>query len=70
MILWLLCRIAKDVPLEFKQLKTFICVAECGSISRASERLRIAQPALSRQIMLLDIPSGQTCSAAMSVACS
>ncbi len=40
--------------MEFKQLKTFICVAECGSISRASERLRIAQPALSRQIKLLE----------------
>ena len=40
--------------MEFKQLKTFICVAECGSLSRASERLRIAQPALSRQIKLLE----------------
>ncbi len=40
--------------MEFKQLKTFICIAECGSISRASERLRIAQPALSRQIKLLE----------------
>ena len=54
MILWLLCRFAKGAVLEFKQLKTFICIAECGSISRASERLRIAQPALSRQIKLLE----------------
>ena len=53
-MLSLLCRFAKGIPLEFKQLKTFICVAECGSISRASERLRIAQPALSRQIKLLE----------------
>ncbi|WP_419909599.1 LysR family transcriptional regulator [Hoeflea sp.] len=35
-------------------MKTFICVAECGSPSRASDRLRIAQPALSRQIKLLE----------------
>ncbi|MEX3006996.1 LysR family transcriptional regulator [Hoeflea sp. TYP-13] len=35
-------------------MKTFICVAECGSLSRASDRLRIAQPALSRQIKLLE----------------
>lgn len=40
--------------LELKQLKTFKCIAECGPISRASERLRIAQPAPSRQIKLLE----------------
>ena len=40
--------------MDIKQLKTFICVAECGSISRASDRLRIAQPALSRQVKLLE----------------
>jgi LysR family nitrogen assimilation transcriptional regulator len=39
---------------DLKQLKTFICVAESGSLSRASDRLRIAQPALSRQIKLLE----------------
>ena len=40
--------------MDIKQLKTFICVAETGSLSRASDRLRIAQPALSRQIKLLE----------------
>ncbi|MEM9105490.1 MAG: LysR substrate-binding domain-containing protein [Pseudomonadota bacterium] len=40
--------------MDLKQLKTFICVAESGSLSRASDRLRIAQPALSRQIKLLE----------------
>lgn len=50
--LWL--RIAKVRALDLRQLKTFICVAECGSLSRASDRLRIAQPALSRQIKLLE----------------
>ena len=40
--------------MDLKQLKTFICIAESGSLSRASDRLRIAQPALSRQIKLLE----------------
>ncbi|WP_136659739.1 LysR family transcriptional regulator [Nitratireductor sp. XY-223] len=40
--------------MDFRQLKTFICVAESGSLSRASDRMRIAQPALSRQIKLLE----------------
>jgi len=40
--------------MDLKHLKTFICVAEAGSLSRASDRLRIAQPALSRHIKLLE----------------
>ncbi|XAT60654.1 LysR family transcriptional regulator [Rhodobacteraceae bacterium Araon29] len=40
--------------MDLRQLKTFICVAESGALSRASDRLRIAQPALSRQIKLLE----------------
>lgn len=40
--------------MDFRQLKTFNCVAELGSLSKASDRLRIAQPALSRQIKLLE----------------
>ncbi|WP_415182129.1 LysR family transcriptional regulator [Phaeovulum sp.] len=40
--------------MELKQLRTFIMVAESGSLSRASDRLRLAQPALSRQIKLLE----------------
>lgn len=39
---------------DMKQLRTFILVAETGSLSRASDRLRLAQPALSRQIKLLE----------------
>ena len=44
--------------MDLRQLRTFILVAETGSLSRASERLRIAQPALSRQIRLLEAELG------------
>src|ERR1700747_3179676 len=40
--------------MDFRQLKTFACVAELGSLSKASDTLRVAQPALSRQIKLLE----------------
>jgi DNA-binding transcriptional LysR family regulator len=40
--------------MELRQLRTFKAVAELGSLSKASDRLRIAQPALSRQIKLLE----------------
>jgi DNA-binding transcriptional LysR family regulator len=39
--------------MDIRQLRTFVHVAELGSFSKASERLNIAQPALSRQIRLL-----------------
>ena len=40
--------------LDLKQLRTFTEIAACGSFSRAAERLHIAQPALTRQIHLLE----------------
>ena len=40
--------------MDFRQLRTFTCVAELGSLSKASDTLRIAQPALSRQIQHLE----------------
>ena len=40
--------------MELRQLRTFRAVSELGSLSKASDRLRIAQPALSRQIKLLE----------------
>lgn len=40
--------------MDLRQLTTFLHVAELGSLSRAADRLRIAQPALSRQIRLLE----------------
>lgn len=40
--------------MDVVQLKTLIHVAELGSLSKASDRLHIAQPALSRQIRMLE----------------
>ena len=40
--------------MEFRQLHYFIAVAEEGSISAASRRVHVAQPALTRQIKVLE----------------
>jgi DNA-binding transcriptional LysR family regulator len=40
--------------MEFSQLRTLIHVAELGSLSKAADRMGIAQPALSRQIRMLE----------------
>jgi LysR family transcriptional regulator, nitrogen assimilation regulatory protein len=43
---------------NLQQLKSFVRIAELGSLSRASDRMRIAQPALSRQMKLLQQEMG------------
>lgn len=40
--------------MDLRQLRYFTAIAECGSISVAARGLRIAQPALTRQIHLLE----------------
>lgn len=45
--------------MDLKQLRSFIRVAEAGSLSRASDRMRLAQPALSRQIKMLEDEIGR-----------
>lgn len=40
--------------LELRQIRTFVHVAELGSISAAAERLHVAQPALSRHLQALE----------------
>ncbi|HIU80997.1 MAG TPA: LysR family transcriptional regulator [Candidatus Ornithoclostridium faecavium] len=45
--------------MDIKELKYFIAVAECGSISKAAEKLFTTQPNLSRQLMKLEEETGQ-----------
>ena len=40
--------------MELKELRSFMQVARAGSVSRAAQELRLAQPALSRQIKKLE----------------
>lgn len=40
--------------MDFRELRTFRMVAHTGSFSRAAEELRVAQPALSRQVARLE----------------
>jgi LysR family nitrogen assimilation transcriptional regulator len=40
--------------MDIRQLRTFAILAETGSLGKAADRLRVAQPALSRQIRLLE----------------
>jgi LysR family nitrogen assimilation transcriptional regulator len=41
--------------MEFRQLQTFVTVADLGSFTRAASVLRVAQPALSRQVRALEV---------------
>ncbi len=41
--------------MDFRQLQTFVQVAELGSFTRAASLLRLAQPALSRQVRALEV---------------
>ncbi|HEX3709377.1 MAG TPA: LysR family transcriptional regulator [Pseudolabrys sp.] len=46
--------------MDIKELRYFMYVARAGSVSRAAEELRLAQPALSRQIRKLEQSLGVT----------
>ena len=40
--------------MDLRELRTFVAVAELGTVSRAAEQLHVTQPALSRQIANLE----------------
>jgi DNA-binding transcriptional LysR family regulator len=44
----------KAMDIDLRRLRTFVTVAECGTVMRAAQLLRITQPALSRQIRGLE----------------
>ncbi|MCA0975739.1 LysR family transcriptional regulator [Halomonas denitrificans] len=46
--------------MDFKQLRYFLAVVEEGSISRAAREIPLAQPALTRQLRLLEESVGAT----------
>ena len=43
-----------SAAMDLRQLRTFVTVAETGTVSKAADRLHVAQPALSRQIRALE----------------
>ncbi len=46
--------------MDLKQLEYFVQVADLGSFTRASQVLRVAQPAMSRQVRMLEVELRQT----------
>jgi LysR family nitrogen assimilation transcriptional regulator len=51
---------SRKLGMDLKQLEYFVRVAELGSFTRAAIALDVAQPALSRQVRLLEVELHQT----------
>lgn len=44
--------------LDHRQMKYFVAIVDCGSLSKAAEKLHIAQPALTKALQQLEISLG------------
>jgi LysR family cyn operon transcriptional activator len=44
--------------MNLRQLQTFVAIAESGGLARAEARLRVSQPAASRQVLALEVELG------------
>src|SRR6185503_18644310 len=49
-----LCRDGIELGMDIRHARTFVTVAQLGTVSKAAQQLRVAQPALSRQIRDLE----------------
>ena len=45
--------------MDVRQLRYFVATVDCGSFVGAAASLRVAQPAISRQVMLLEESLGE-----------
>ena len=45
--------------METRRLANFVAIVECGSLTRAAERMHVAQPALSQQVAALEAELGK-----------
>ena len=47
------------VYVELEQLRQLVAIADCGTMSKAAERLHISQPSISRSMHALETELGQ-----------
>ena len=44
--------------MELRHLRAFVAIVEAGGVARAAARLNVSQPALSRQVLALEVDLG------------
>ena len=56
--------------MDERRLRYFLAVVDEGSVTRAAERLRVAQPSLSQALRAFEESSASSCSTASAAACA